>query len=287
MTGYILPAVLRRADPPPAAALPLVLDSPHSGRDYPGDFGYAAPLAMLRRAEDAFVDELFAGAPAEGAGLLAALFPRSYVDPNRHETDIDPALFDRPFPYEARPTARSARGLGVVRRLVSPELPVYDRPLAPEEVMGRIAQYHRPYHAALAAMIEAAHARFGAVWHVNCHSMRAAGRARNGAGPPRADFVLGDLDGAACDPAFTAIVRRTLEGMGYSVALNHPFKGAELVGRHGRPGAGRHSLQIEVNRRLYLDEARLEKTAGFDRLKADLDALIGALAGWIRAQLGG
>jgi N-formylglutamate amidohydrolase len=277
---YCLPGVLMRHEPGPEALAPVVVDSPHSGRDYPEDFGHAAPLDLLRRAEDAFVDELIADAPAEGAPLLAALFPRSYIDPNRHEADIDESLLAEPWPHGARPTGRSERGLGLLRRLLSPTLPIYDRALGVVEVERRLAGFYHPYHDALRSLLDAAHARFGAVWHVNFHSMKAMGRGRHS--HPRADFVLGDLDGAACDRDFTALVKEILTGMGYTVRLNDPFKGAELVTRYSEPRAGRHSLQIEINRRLYLDEAAIAKTADFDALRADMRRLIAGVVRYAR-----
>ena len=274
------PGVFERHDPAGEVAAPIVYDSPHSGRHYPDDFGHAAPLALLRRAEDAFVDELIADAPGEGIWLLAALFPRSYIDPNRHEADIDESLLAEPWPHGAEPSRRSERGLGLLRRLLSPQLPIYDRALAVAEVEGRIAGFYRPYHAELKSMLDSTHGRFGAVWHVNWHSMKAVGRGRNASG--RADFVLGDLDGRACAPEFTALVRDSLIAMGYSVRVNDPFKGAELVARYSDPARARHSLQIEINRRLYLDEAVVAKTDGFENLKADMRRLMTAVVGFAR-----
>jgi N-formylglutamate deformylase len=274
------PGVFERHDPPADAAAPVVYDSPHSGRHYPDDFGHAAPMELLRRAEDAFVDELIADAPDEGIWLLAALFPRSYIDPNRHEADIDESLLAEPWPHGAEPSGRSERGLGLLRRLLSPQLPIYDRALAVAEVEGRIAGFYRPYHAELKAMLDSTHQRFGAVWHVNWHSMKAMGRGRKASA--RADFVLGDLDGAACAPEFTALVRDSLIAMGYSVRLNDPFKGAELVARYSDPVGARHSLQIEINRRLYLDEPLVAKTGGFESLRADMRRLMTAVTGFAR-----
>ena len=210
------------------------------------------------------------------------MFPRSYIDPNRHEAEIDLELLAEPWPHPVRATRRSARGRGLVRRLIGPDLAVYDRRLGAAEVETRIERYHRPYHAELEGLLDRAHRRFGAVWHLNCHSMRATGWVR-GRGSPRDDFVLGDRHGTTCASEFTELVRRTLVDLGYGVGLNRPFKGAELVRRHGRPAAGRHSLQIEINRRLYLDQGRIEKTAGFDRLAADLDRLIAVVANHARA----
>ena len=280
----ILPEILIRHDPETGDGrpepVPVVFDSPHSGTMYPPDFEYAAPFDVMRRAEDAFVDELFASAPDHGAALLAALFPRSYVDPNRHEHEVDTLLLNEPWPHPILHTHRSSRGLGVVRRLVRATVPVYDRRLSVVEVQSRIARYHRPYHDELQTMLSDAHGRFGAVWHVNCHSMKSTAKGRQ-----RADIVLGDRDGATCEAEFTEFVRETIEDMGYSVALNHPFKGAELVIRHGDPAAGRHSLQIEINRGLYMDEARIEKSEGFAALRADIDRLIAAIADFARARL--
>jgi len=268
----IIPNVLIRHDPL-AEAVPVICDSPHSGAVYPADFDFAAPFAVMRRAEDAFVDELFESAPRHGAGLLAALFPRSYVDPNRHEHDVDPKLLAEPWPDPVVASDHGRRGLGVVRRLLRSTVPVYGRRLSIAEVQARLSHYHQPYHRELRSMIDAAHARFGAVWHINCHSMKSTAK-----GHPRADFVLGDRHGTTCEGEFTEFVATTLRDLGYSVALNHPFKGAELVARHGDPARGRHSLQIEINRGLYMDEERIERSAGFAPLQTDIDRLIAATA---------
>lgn len=279
-----LPGILVRRDPAdPVPARPLVVDSPHSGRAYPADFGHAVPVALLRRAEDAFVDDLFESSPMHGAGFLKALFPRSYIDPNRHEGEIDEGMLAAAWPHRIRPTERTEMGLGLIRRLIKGNMQIYDRLLSVAEVEGRIARYHRPYHDELEAMLNEAHARFGAVWHINAHSMKAMGR-RRGQSIPRDDFVLGDLEGESCDPDFTESVAATLRGFGYTVRLNHPFKGAELVTRFGRPADGRHSLQIEINRGLYMDEDRIEKTDGFDALKRDIDRLLQATAAFTAEQ---
>jgi N-formylglutamate amidohydrolase len=278
----IVPDILIRHDPPADGVppVPVVFDSPHSGAVYPADFVFAAPLSIMRRAEDAFVDELFATAPRHGASLLAALFPRSYVDPNRHEHDVDLKLLAEPWPHPIVASHHGERGLGVVRRLVRSTTPVYDRQLSVAEVRARIDGYHQPYHRELKLMLDAALERFGAVWHVNCHSMKSSNR-----GKRRADFVLGDRHGTTCEAEFTQFVAQTLGDLGYVVAHNQPFKGAEIVARHGLPAAGRHSLQIEINRGLYMDEERIEKAAGFDRLKTDIERLIAAVADYARARI--
>lgn len=266
---------------PVGPALPLVFDSPHSGRDYPDDFGHVVPVALLRRAEDAFVDELIERAPEHGATLLQALFPRSYIDPNRHEHEIDATMLGEPWPHPILASEKADMGLGLVRRLIKGNVDIYDRPLSVEEVLARIEGFYRPYVAELQRLLDGAHATHGIVWHINCHSMRSAGRKR-GQPIPRADIVLGDRDGTSCGPAFTTFVAAIMRDLGYRVALNDPFKGAELVARFGRPDVGRHSLQIEINRALYMDEDRIEKRADFAVFKCDMDHLINAIANYAR-----
>jgi N-formylglutamate amidohydrolase len=154
------------------------------------------------------------------------------------------------------------------------------------EVEQRIVRCYEPYHAAVAAAIDERHSAFRAVWHLDCHSMPAVGDVMSDdPGRQRAQFVLGDRDGTTCEPEFTAFVAGTLRGMGYDVAINDPYKGVELVRLHGRPAERRHSLQIEINRRLYMDETTLEKNAGFAALRADLARLLEALSGYVRAHV--
>ena len=274
-----IPGVLHLRGPE-APARPLVFDSPHSGCLYPEDFEHAAPLLALRGAEDAFVDELYGAAPACGGTLLCALFPRSYIDPNRNPADLDAGLLDAPWPGPLAPGARSARGSGLIWGKYPPGLPLYDRKLTVAEVRRRIDRYHAPYHTALKAELERTHGRFGAVWHINCHSMSALSTEMSPEGPGVAqpDIILGDRDGTSCAPEFTDFVHRRFVAWGYRVAVNQAYKGAELVKAYSAPAAGRHSLQIEINRRLYMDEAAVRKTAGFATLQGDVTRLIGALA---------
>jgi N-formylglutamate deformylase len=269
---------------PAGAAVPLVLDSPHSGTHYPADFDHLPPRSVVRKAEDTHVEALFASAPAAGATLIEALFPRAYIDPNRHVSDLDPAVIDEPWPGSLAPSRKTELGIGLVWRLAQGGQPMYARRLSVAEVERRIALCYEPYHAALADALERRHARFGAVWHLNCHSMPAVGDIMSDdPGRARADFVLGDREGTTCERAFTSFVARTLADMGYDIAINDPYKGVEIVRKHGRPAERRHSLQIEVNRRLYMDEATLERTSGFASLQADLARLLEALADYARA----
>ena len=276
--------VYRRHDPT-VAPLPLVFDSPHSGTSYPADFDHLPSRAIVRRAEDTHVETLFGCAPDAGATLVEALFPRAYIDPNRHLSDMDPVVLEEPWPGPVALSRKTELGIGLVWRLAQGGVPMYARPLSVADVERRIALYYEPYHAAVTAALDERHRRFGAVWHLNCHSMPAVGDVMSDdPGRERAEFVLGDRDGTTCEPEFTAFVGATLSAMGYEVAVNDPYKGVELVRKHGRPAERRHSLQIEINRRLYMDEVSRARTAGFGALQADLVRLIEALADYARAR---
>ena len=269
---------------PAVPALPLVLDSPHSGRDFPDDFGAAVSESELREGEDCFVDELFAAGPEMGAPLLAALWPRTYLDPNRHAGDVDLDLIDGSWPGEYRPSGKARVGKALIWRTLEDGRPIYSRKLLPEVISRRIDSFHGPYHDAIQNLLNETHARFGKVYHINCHSMRAvAGKqSEDGEGNARADFVLGDRDGTTCDPAFTGFVRGVLAGMGYEVKVNDPYKGVELVRAYSDPKAGRHSLQIEINKRLYMDEASVQKNEGFESLRNSLAQLLKEVSRYIQ-----
>jgi N-formylglutamate deformylase len=262
--------------------VPLVLDSPHSGSDYPDDFRFALGREALRQAEDSYVDELYAAGPDVGATLIAARFPRSYIDPNRSVLDIDASLLEAPWPGPAIPSAKTARGIGLIWRLLDTGEAIYARKLSIEEVKNRIVRYHQPYQRAVKDALDRAHRHFGAVWHLNLHSMPAVSGAvsEEGPGKSRADFVLGDRDGSTCEPEFTRLVASALRGIGYEVKINDPYKGVELVRAFSDPKGGRHSLQVEVNRRLYMDERTRERGPGFAKLQADLSRLLEQVAAY-------
>lgn len=273
-----------RIEPPVGEPIALVLDAPHSGRWLPDDLPLAVPEHDLREAEDHFVDLLWSDAPAAGATLLAANFARIWVDPNRHEDDVDADLLDAPWPGSLRPSGKARIGKAVVWRTLEDGRPIYVRPLTPAEVQTRLDAALRPYQHALGALIERTHARHGACVHLNCHSMRAVAgvMGEGGAGSERADVVLGDRDGSTCAPELTATVRAAFESLGYRVAVNDPYKGVELVRAFSDPVRGRHSLQVELNKRLYLDEAALAPAAGFEPLRADLRRVTDAVADYAR-----
>jgi N-formylglutamate deformylase len=273
--------VVRRHDPR-SSPVPLVLDSPHSGTEYPADFDHLPPRAIVRQAEDTHVAKLYAAAPEFGATLVEALFPRAYIDPNRHVADIDQELLTDVWPGAITPSRKTELGIGLVWRLAHGGAPMYARKLSVAEVQRRIADFYEPYHASVTTALDERHHAFGAVWHINCHSMPAVGDVMSDdPGRARADFVLGDRDGSTCEPEFTAFIAATLAGMGYAVAINDPYKGVELVRKFGRPSERRHSLQIEINRRLYMEEATLEMNPGFATLQTNLVRLLQATRAFV------
>ncbi|RYF37092.1 MAG: N-formylglutamate amidohydrolase [Comamonadaceae bacterium] len=274
---------------PEGDAVPLVCDSPHSGTLYPADFDYTIEFARLRSGEDTDVHVLWEALPAAGATLLAAQFPRAYVDPNRDADDIDPAMLDAAWPHPLNPSEKTRLGIGLIWRDAGQggRTPIYSRKLGVAEVQQRIATYHAPYHAAMREQIESAYARFGTVYHLNLHSMPANSYEGLGIKTDKqlADFVLGDRDGSTAAPEFTQMVAQALRARGFSVALNDPFKGVALIARLGRPAERRHSLQVEVHRGLYLDEATCERGAGFGALQAALGEVSREIAAYVKTQI--
>ena len=266
---------------------PLVLDSPHSGTFYPPDFGFACDLALLRCAEDTHVDKLYGFAAELGCAWVEAHFPRSYLDANRNLTEVDPDMLDGPWPHALElsdPYVLSKRrlGKGLIWRATDAGLPLYERKLSVMEVEQRIDRCWKPYHAAVQQAIDAAHARHGYSIHINCHSMPevAGSHATDFPGEKHADFVLGNRDHSTSSEAVLLFIQAQLAQMGYSVALNHPYKGVELVRRYGQPSQHRHSVQIEINRALYMNEKTLEITPGFAPLYENLKQLVLALQGF-------
>lgn len=280
--AYALNTLRDRVAVTPASGtpLPILFASPHSGRIYPDDFGSIQPVAILRRAEDAYVDELVGGAADQGVTVVAALFPRAYLDVNRDETDLDPAIVDSPEPVQTG--EKSKLGIGLVRRVVTPDYPIYDRRLPISAVQRRIELCYRPYHAALSEELGKLEAEGGRTVFVDWHSMKSAGNAAtpDGPGARRPDIVIGDLRGASCSGELTRLVAAHFTQLGFSVSINAPYAGGATLRRYGRPATGVHALQIEMNRALYLDEETVEKTAGVGRLSEAILTLVPKLAVW-------
>jgi N-formylglutamate amidohydrolase len=254
--------------------VPFVFSSPHSGRFYPERFLAMTKLDgnAIRRSEDCYVDELFGGAVALGAPMLAANFPRAYLDVNREPWELDPRMFADPVPsYCNIRSARVAGGLGTVPRLVGEGLDIYAGRLPLNEATGRIEAIYKPFHETLKHLVMRTHTTFGFAVLIDCHSMPAS--IRVGETGFRPDFIVGDRFGTSAAPALTQAVIALLSGMGYTVAHNKPYAGGFITEHYGRPARRLHALQIEVNRGLYMNERTFRKTAGFEPLSDDLTQL--------------
>lgn len=256
---------------PSEQLVPFVFCSPHSGRVYPRVLQDASRLCAhgLRKSEDCFVDELYAAVPELGAPLISALFPRAYIDVNREPFELDPLLFGSELPsYANSQSIRVSGGLGTIARIVADGEEIYHTPPTVSAALERIERLYRPFHTDLANLLERTRARFGLAVLIDCHSMPSAAMNHTSGGRP--DVVLGDRFGSACDPRLTRLVRDQLGQLGYHVQLNRPYAGGFITEHYGRPNAGCHALQIELNRALYVDEVTLQPTRRFARLKSDL-----------------
>jgi N-formylglutamate amidohydrolase len=274
---------------PARQTVPLVFASPHSGRRYPAEFVANSLLdeVTIRRSEDSFVDELFASAPDHGAPLLCAHFPRAFLDANREPFELDPEMFEDDLPdYVNTRSSRVAAGLGTVARMVANGHDIYRDKLRFAEVAERINLYYRPYHRTLRRLIDETHDSFGYCMVIDCHSMPSVGGPMDpDAGRGRADFILGDCFGSACDSILTGTMESALRGLGHGATRNKPFSGGFTTRNYGRPDEGVHAIQIEINRGLYMDERTIARGPGMARLQQHISQVIGALADLGRLEL--
>jgi len=262
---------------PSQQAMPVVFASPHSGTDYPESFVASSRLdpIALRKSEDSFVDEIFAGVVEEGAPLLKALFPRAYIDPNREPFELDPAMFADSLPeYANTRSPRIAAGLGTIARVVANGEEIYREKLTFAEALRRVNEFYRPYHGALKRLIEATVGRFGVAVLIDCHSMPSVGGPMDeDAGRRRFDVVLGDRHGTTCTPALMDVVEQFFADVGYGVVRNNPYAGGYTTQHYGAPANGVHALQIELNRAIYMDESSIARNSNLPRLAGHMAAL--------------
>ncbi len=257
---------------------PIILASPHSGRLYPPCFLERSqqPLSKLRLNEDAYIDELFSDCHSLNIPMLAARFPRCFVDVNRRPDEISTAwakAVGMPHPFSS---ARANLGLGVVPTRLSEHMDIYKRPLKPSVLKNRLDRIYTPYHTALRQMIEVTREQFGMALLLDCHSMPGFAAM----GERRADIVLGDRHGTSCFPETIKMVEKLFCEQGYSVTRNYPYAGGYVTAHYGEPGRGSEVLQIEINRDLYLNPVTYKKKAGFERLRANIATILTQLTRW-------
>lgn len=259
---------------PAVQTSPVIVSSPHSGRDYPQAFlaQSVLDLAAIRSSEDAFVDQLAAAAPALGAPLLIAHVPRCYIDLNRAPDEFDPALIQDVRRSDSNP--RVASGLGVVPRVVAGGRAIYRGKLTLAEAEARVNLFWHPYHAALRQLMAETVARFGYVILLDMHSMPSEAAAMLRPHQISADIVLGDRHGASAAGHVTAQIESAFAAEGMTIMRNSPFAGAYIAQHYGRPSVGRHVVQIEISRGLYMDEGKITPLAKFAQFQAQISNVI-------------
>ncbi len=258
---------------------PIIFNSPHSGSVYPREFLAASRIdeAALRRSEDSFMDEIIADLTGRGFPVVRVHFPRSYVDVNREPYELDPRMFAGRLPSFANTRSmRVAGGLGTIPRVVGDGQEIYSERLDVEEALNRIEALYKPYHRALRRLLNKAHQAFGTVILVDCHSMPSVGVTRDE--PRRPDVVIGDRYGTSCAGLLPDVVEETLTAQGYSVGRNKPYAGGFITEHYGNPASGLHTIQLELNRAIYMDERRRERSPHFRKVADDFIVLADALA---------
>jgi N-formylglutamate amidohydrolase len=258
---------------------PIIFNSPHSGSVYPAEFLEASriDLPALRRSEDSFMDELIGGLSELGFPTVRVHFPRSYVDVNREPYELDPRMFSGRLPSFANTRSmRVAGGLGTIPRVVGDGQEIYRERLSVDDALVRIEALYKPYHRALRRLINKGHQAFGSVVVVDCHSMPSVGVSRDE--PRRPDLVIGDRYGTSCAGLLPDAVEETMSRLGYSVGRNKPYAGGFITEHYGNPASGLHTIQLELNRAIYMDERRRERSPGFARVAADFAVLAETLA---------
>ncbi len=262
---------------PLPVASPVILSVPHAGRDYPPDLaqylrGHVAQLIAL---EDRYADALIETAIAGGSSGVIARAPRLMIDLNRDERDVDPNMFDGPVLHDNRISAKARGGLGLIPRRTAAAGEIWKGKLSKDDLYHRIATIHRPYHTQLSAMLAQARAAFGVAILLDIHSMPPLPEQNPGDAP---DIVLGDLFGRSAHGSFTEIAAATARRHGLRIAINTPYPGNYILNRHSDPARGIHALQIEVDRRLYLDSNLGSLGAGLGQIQSIITAIADALA---------
>lgn len=260
----------------------LVFASPHSGRHYSDAFVRQSilPAEQLRSSEDAFVDKLFDVVTQHGAPLLAARMPRAWLDVNRSPDELDPALIEgqRRGPHNPR----VASGLGVIPRVVAGGRAIYSGKLSQSEVRTRLRDGWHPYHSALRRLVDDSVSGFGRSILVDCHSMPHEALDYISVGRKRPDIVLGDRFGAAASSEVSDMIEAEFTRVGFTVSRNAPFAGAFIAQHYGRPRANRHVVQVEIDRRAYMNEATLEPHSGYEEVKARIADVVERLCAYGR-----
>ena len=277
--AFLQSGIFVRHDPE-SSPVPIVVDVSRSGRVYPKEFRSPLPFTVLHDNVSMYVEDLWAAAPQVGATMLYCCFPNTFMDVNRKEDDLDPAVIDGQWPTALNPSPVAIRGLGLIKTKSRYGEPMQEKKLTVAEIKERFDVYYHPYHRELKRIVDETYAKHGTVWQLSCHCMSAVGAPTHAdAGKPRADFCLGNIGFTTSSREFVDYVAAEIKKLGYSVTINDPYEGNELNRRHGAPAKRIESIMVEINKKLFMDTKTFRRTEGFSKLKADLDRLLKKLAG--------
>ena len=277
--AFLQSGIFVRHDPE-SSPVPIVVDVSRSGRVYPKEFRSPLPFTVLHDNVSMYVEDLWAAAPQVGATMLYCCFPNTFMDVNRKEDDLDPAVIDGQWPTALNPSPVAIRGLGLIKTKSRYGEPMQEKKLTVAEIKERFDVYYHPYHRELKRIVDETYAKHGTVWQLSCHCMSAVGAPTHAdAGKPRADFCLGNIGFTTSSREFVDYVAAEIKKLGYSVTINDPYEGNELNRRHGAPAKRIESIMVEINKQLFMDTKTFRRTEGFSKLKADLDRLLKKLAG--------
>ena len=275
---FTVPGLFLRYEPL-SRAVPILVDVSRSGREYPKEYRSPLPFTTVHDNVSMYVEDLWGGAPDAGATLLYCSFPNTWIDVNRHELDMDPAIVEGEWPVKLKPSPRTLEGLGLIKTKARYGEPFQERKLSVSEIEERLNRYYRPYHAELKRIADDLYSRFGRLTQISCHCMSAVGAPTHpDAGQPRADFCVSDLKGVSASKEAMSLIVETLKSYGYSVSVNTPYVGNELIRRIGDPARRIDSIQVEINKKLFMDTKTFRATEGLTKVRADLDRLLLALA---------
>ncbi|MGI6724632.1 MAG: N-formylglutamate amidohydrolase [Christensenellales bacterium] len=279
----ILKGIFYRLDPT-FSPVPVVYDVSRSGRTYPVDYRSPIPFTVAHDNVSSYLEEFYCAAPEYGATMLYALFPNTYIDANRSELDIDPSIIDGEWPVPLQLT--STTGLGLLKVKSRYGEPFQEGKLSVADVMARLDNYYRPYHAELKDIISRMKKAWGFVYQISCHCMSAVGAPTHpDPGQDRADFCIGNLNGQTASPDFMEFLKSIIKGMGYSVTVNQPYAGGELNRRYGNPSAGVESVMLEINKKLFIDIKTFKKTSNFNTMRNDLKRLMQEISNHARNRI--
>jgi N-formylglutamate amidohydrolase len=274
---YVEPGVFYRYDPV-QLPVPVVVDVSRSGREYPIDMRSPVPFTAIHDNVSVYLEDIWGDAPRYGATMLYALFPHMYIDANRHELDIDPDLVEGEWPVPLQPTV-SKRGLGLLKSKSRYGEPVQERKLTYAEVEERLNRYHRPYHRELRSIIDRVHASYGFVYHLTCHCMSAIGAPTHpDPGKERADFCLGNMNGASASDQVMDEIAAVIRKRGFSCTFNNPYTGGEINRRYGEPSNGIDTVMVEINKKRFMDTSTFRRNDGYAEIKATANDVLATLS---------